>query len=79
MSGTHGFRLQQSALDAHVPPWDRRIDTLILTWPLIAWIVRPTAALVVASFAVALVVHPLIAWIGFVLGARRSARWAARG
>ncbi len=51
-----------------------QVDTLVLTWPLIAAFVRPTASLVIASFCVALVVHPLIAAIGFLVGARRTAR-----
>jgi hypothetical protein len=53
--------------------WDQ-IDLLTLTWPMIAWIVHPSGGLVLASFVVALTVHPLAALIGFLLGARSSPR-----
>lgn len=53
--------------------WDQ-VDLLVLTWPaLLPW-VRPTFDLVAASFAVALVLHPAIAWIGHLIGARKTAR-----
>ncbi len=53
--------------------WDQ-VDLLTGAWPLLAVWCRPTASLVVASFAVALVVHPLVALIGYLVGARTSAR-----
>jgi CDP-2,3-bis-(O-geranylgeranyl)-sn-glycerol synthase len=53
--------------------WDQ-VDLLTLSWPaLLPW-VRPSAVLVLASFALALVLHPLVAWIGFAVGARKTAR-----
>lgn len=53
--------------------WDQ-VDLLTLTWPaLLPWL-RPEAALVAASFVLAVVLHPIIAWIGFVAGARKTAR-----
>lgn len=53
--------------------WDQ-IDLLTVAWPLVAFWVRPTALLVVTSFAATLVIHPLVALVGYVIGARRSAR-----
>lgn len=53
--------------------WDQ-VDLLIGAWPLVAALVAPRAAVVVASFAVALVVHPLVAFIGWLIGARTSWR-----
>jgi CDP-2,3-bis-(O-geranylgeranyl)-sn-glycerol synthase len=53
--------------------WDQ-VDLLTTAWPLVAIWTRPTAALVATSFALALAIHPLVALIGFVVGARRSAR-----
>jgi CDP-archaeol synthase len=52
--------------------WDQ-ID-LLAVWPFIAFWVRPTLRLVSTSIAVALVLHPLISLIGYIIGARRSAR-----
>lgn len=53
--------------------WDQ-VDLLTLAWPLVAWWVRPSALLVVASFVVALAVHPTVSVIGYLLGARKTAR-----
>lgn len=53
--------------------WDQ-VDLLTAAWPAIAWWVRPDAATVVASFALALLVHPLVSLIGYAIGARRTAR-----
>ena len=53
--------------------WDQ-LDLLTGAWPLIAFWVRPTANLVVASVLLALALHPLVALIGFLVGARTSAR-----
>jgi hypothetical protein len=53
--------------------WDQ-VDLLTLSWPMIAHWVRPTAPLVITSFAITLVLHPLSSLIGFALGARSTAR-----
>lgn len=53
--------------------WDQ-VDLLTGSWPLIIPWVRPSALLVVTSFVVALAVHPLVALVGYVVGARKSAR-----
>ena len=53
--------------------WDQ-VDAVVGAWPLLAVWVRPSALLVAMSLAVGLVVHPLVAWIGYRLGARDSAR-----
>jgi hypothetical protein len=51
-----------------------QVDLLTLTWPaLLPW-VRPAPGLVLASFVLALVVHPMVAWLGYALGARKTAR-----
>jgi CDP-2,3-bis-(O-geranylgeranyl)-sn-glycerol synthase len=53
--------------------WDQ-VDLLTLAWPaLLPWL-RPSLAIVLASFVLALAIHPLVAWIGFLVGARKSAR-----
>lgn len=53
--------------------WDQ-IDLLTTSWPLLALWMRPTLLLVVTSFALTLAIHPLVAGLGYLLGARRSAR-----
>lgn len=53
--------------------WDQ-VDLLTTTWPLLLFWLRPRPALVLASFIVALGLHPLVTLIGFALGARRTAR-----
>jgi hypothetical protein len=53
--------------------WDQ-VDALIGAWPLLCFWLEPSPALVVMSFAVALAIHPLIAWIGYLVGARETAR-----
>lgn len=53
--------------------WDQ-IDLLFGAWPLLLLWLRPPLRLVVASFAVALILHPLVAAIGFAVGARKSLR-----
>ncbi len=61
------------ALRALFWTWDQ-IDVLTASWPaLVPWI-RPTLAMVVASVVITLVVHPLVALLGYLLGARKSAR-----
>lgn len=53
--------------------WDQ-IDLLLGSWPLLfAW-VRPSALVLAASFALTLALHPLVSLVGYVIGARRSAR-----
>jgi hypothetical protein len=53
--------------------WDQ-VDLLCGAWILIGWWVRPPVLLVAASFVLALLAHPVVSWIGWLLGARRSAR-----
>lgn len=53
--------------------WDQ-VDLLTTAWPVIALFARPRVEVVLASFGLALVLHPLIALIGFLIGARRTAR-----
>jgi hypothetical protein len=53
--------------------WDQ-IDLLSFTWPMIAFWVAPTFALVVTSITISLILHPLSSHIGFVIGARHTAR-----
>jgi hypothetical protein len=43
-------------------------------WPLVALWTRPTLLLIVTSLALTLIIHPIIAVVGYLLGARRSAR-----
>ena len=53
--------------------WDQ-VDLLTLSWPaLLPW-VHPTLGLVTASFVLALVIHPIVAEVGFLVGARKTAR-----
>jgi CDP-2,3-bis-(O-geranylgeranyl)-sn-glycerol synthase len=53
--------------------WDQ-VDLLFGAWLLVGWWVRPPALLVGASFVLALLVHPLVSLIGWLIGARRTAR-----
>lgn len=53
--------------------WDQ-LDLLTTTWPLLACWLEPTLPLVATSIALALVVHPTVALIGYLIGARRSPR-----
>lgn len=53
--------------------WDQ-IDLLTLCWPAIASWVRIDAGIIVASFAVTLLLHPLTSLLGYAFGARKSAR-----
>lgn len=53
--------------------WDQ-VDLLLGAWPLIAAWVRPSAQLVAASFVVAMLGHPAVSLVGWLIGARRSAR-----
>jgi CDP-2,3-bis-(O-geranylgeranyl)-sn-glycerol synthase len=53
--------------------WDQ-IDLLTGAWPLVAIWVAPTWCLVVASVGLVLIAHPLISLVGYLVGARRTAR-----
>ena len=53
--------------------WDQ-LDLLTGAWPLLSIWVHPSLRLVAASVVLALVLHPLVAVIGFVVRARTSAR-----
>jgi hypothetical protein len=53
--------------------WDQ-LDTLLGAWPVLFLWFSPSASLVAMSFLIALGLHPLVAWIGYRIGARRSAR-----
>lgn len=53
--------------------WDQ-VDLLTGAWPMILPWVIPDALLVATSFAVALALHPIVALIGYVVGARARAR-----
>ena len=53
--------------------WDQ-VDMLMLTWPLLLPWVTPSLRLVATTFALAVTVHPLVSLIGYLVGARKSAR-----
>lgn len=53
--------------------WDQ-VDLVLGAWPFLCAFFRPRALDVAASFVVALVIHPLVALIGWLLGARTSPR-----
>jgi CDP-2,3-bis-(O-geranylgeranyl)-sn-glycerol synthase len=53
--------------------WDQ-IDILTIAWPLISSWLSPTAGLVAMSFAVALLIHPAVSLVGYLVGARRTPR-----
>jgi hypothetical protein len=53
--------------------WDQ-IDLLTFAWPCIAHWVWPEPRIVVMSFALALGLHPLASLVGYLIGARKSAR-----
>ena len=53
--------------------WDQ-IDLLTGVWPLLGLWLRPSGAMVITSVAWALGLHPLTALVGYLLGARRTAR-----
>jgi CDP-archaeol synthase len=53
--------------------WDQ-LDLLVFTWPLLLFWIRPTVGMVGASIFLALTVHPLVAVIGYLIGARTSMR-----
>jgi hypothetical protein len=53
--------------------WDQ-IGLLSLAWPMIAFWVAPTFAIVATSITISLVLHPLSSHLGFVIAARTTAR-----
>ena len=53
--------------------WDQ-IDLLIGAWPLLLFWLLPGLLLFAMSFVVTLAVHPLVALIGYAIGARTSPR-----
>lgn len=53
--------------------WDQ-VDLLTLAWPGIAHWFWPEPRFVVTSFALALTLHPLSSLLGYLIGARNSAR-----
>lgn len=53
--------------------WDQ-IDLLTTAWPAVSFWVRADPLVVVASFLVAMGLHPIVSLLGFLIGARRSAR-----
>ncbi len=53
--------------------WDQ-VDLLTGAWPLLAPWVHPSARIVLPSVVLALAIHPLVALIGYLVGARKSPR-----
>ena len=53
--------------------WDQ-IDLLTGAWPLLRIWFAPSTALVAVSFGVALALHPIVALVGYAVGARASPR-----
>jgi hypothetical protein len=53
--------------------WDQ-VDLLIFSFPALSFWARIDLALVAVGFAVTLVLHPTTSLIGYLIGARRSAR-----
>jgi hypothetical protein len=53
--------------------WDQ-VDFLTACWPLLSFWLQPTPLLVATSAVIALTVHPTLSLIGYLVGARRSAR-----
>lgn len=53
--------------------WDQ-VDLVIGAWPLIALWVKPDLVRIVASAGLVLALHPIVSVIGYIIGARRSAR-----
>ncbi len=63
----------QGALAVVFYIWDQ-VDLLTLTWPVLTIWMRPTIGHVLASFALALTLHPTLSLLGFWLGARKTPR-----
>ena len=53
--------------------WDQ-LDLLTGVWPLLTFWLHPTWSMIAISVALALGIHPIVALIGFLMHARRSAR-----
>jgi hypothetical protein len=53
--------------------WDQ-VDFLTATWPLFCLFARPTFWPIAVSFALALILHPLVALVGFAIGSRKTLR-----
>lgn len=53
--------------------WDQ-VDLLTTAWPALSFWVHPRPLVVLMSFVVALALHPLVSVVGYLIGARRSAR-----
>ena len=53
--------------------WDQ-VDLLTGAWPLLACWTSPRLEVVLASFALVLIIHPTISVVGYVIGARKTAR-----
>lgn len=53
--------------------WDQ-VDLITTAWPCTALWVRPRAGVVLASFALAMILHPAVSLIGYLIHARKSAR-----
>ena len=68
-----GKTASQPALRLLFWTWDQ-VDLLVITWPILAFWLRPTFILVTTSFLPALAIHPLVATIGYAVGARQTAR-----
>ena len=71
--GTGGAGRTRGPLGVLFYFWDQ-LDLLTTTWPLLLFWIRPSFLLVAASIALVLVLHPLVALVGYLVGARRSAR-----
>ena len=53
--------------------WDQ-IDLLTTLWPILFLWVRPRVLVIAMSFALVMTLHPAVSLIGYLIGARRSAR-----
>ncbi len=53
--------------------WDQ-LDLLSITWPLLLFWIRPTLLMIAISILLVLAVHPMISLIGYLIGARKTAR-----
>jgi len=53
--------------------WDQ-VDLLTGAWPMLLPWIRPNWRLVSVSLVIALAIHPLVALVGYLVGARRSLR-----
>jgi hypothetical protein len=53
--------------------WDQ-VDLLTGAWPVLSPWLRPSALVLATSFLLALVMHPIVALIGYLIGGRKSPR-----